>query len=312
MNMDQIFNELSADGSYSSREDAEKGLMRLADVSGEMVNIGFSPILRTTENFSSLELCPGFTIHKCILKNIKDPRAKLFLDYATKSPYVNDILDSRQKGILSEFSYKSKEVFGLALAFMNNIPALSLSCFPEGRINLEHTILNADKSLSIKTVNAETISSIEMFIQCRDFLQNAVWNCIKNGIDLIEQFARLFLSLYLSRHAQENIASLNGNEEFFREFIRHFAVLNETARQWKKGIRFKPEGIDFSNETKRTLEEYRDEHTFTCCDGEARLFSAHSKIKSANQRIYFFHDAATNIVHIGHAGKHLHTAKYHN
>lgn len=310
MPIDQIFNELSADGSCVSREEAVNSLVLLGEISEKMNSIGFSSSLRTTSDFRSRELCPGFTVDQCIRENIKNDKIRLLLSYAAKSPYVAELLDIGHGEALSEFRYKGVEAFGLALAYMNGIPALSLSCFPEGEILLDRVDVSSEE-ISSGSVNAESLSSHEGFARRRESLQNIVWSSIRDGQGLLEIFGHLFPRLRLSGNAKKNIASLTGNEAFFLEFMRHFSILNDTALQWKKGSKFNPQGTDWTNDTKETLQRYGEERTFVCADGVTRTFSAHSKIKRANQRIYFFHDSKENVVHIGCAGVHLKTAKYH-
>ena len=310
----QIFNELSADGSYSSRAEAGKAIVQLARLTGKMCSIGFSPFLMTTENVALLQMCEGYTILNCLYDNFhaQEPEMKLLMISATKAPHIEGLLNDEQGNTMLEFRYRQVQALGLGLGSIRNIPVLSLNCFSEeGEIELERTSIIDDGSLQTSTVHAETISSCERFTKRRAYLHTVAQSNIKNGKDLCSNFEKLFPNLKLSDRARKDICSLNGNEEFFREFMRHFSVLSDEAKDWNGGCDFMPKGIDCSPESTETLKRYEMEHTFICCDGTARLFSLHSKIFSANKRIYFSHDKENSIVHIGHAGDHLPTVDYH-
>lgn len=312
--MDQIFNELSADGSYVSRSEAGKAIIQLARLTGNMHYIGFSPSLITTEKFSLLKLCEDYTILDCLRDNIhvQEPYVKLLMIYATKAPFVEEMLNDEQRNILFDFRYRQVQALGLGLGSIRDVPVLSLNCFSEeGEIELKRTSLTGSDTIQTSTVHAETISSCERFIERRAYLHTVVQRNIKNGKDLCGNFEKLFPNLKLSKHARKDINSLNGNEDFFGEFMRHFSVLSDKAKDWNGGCELMPKEIGCSPESKETLKRYETEHTFMCCDGIYRLFSSHSKIFSTNKRIYFYHDEGNSIVHIGHAGDHLPTVEHH-
>ena len=226
------------------------------------------------------------------------------MNNAAKAPYIK----FHREG-LTEFKFNNKEALGLA--FVKKTAALSLNCFPDGRIELERSEILDDGQEHNDKFNSETISSTTNFKAKRLWLHEIAQRDINNGDELYANFRLFFPRLRLSEHAGKNLRLLNGHEYFFKEFLRHFSILNDTAEDWKEGIAFSTSGLDFSKESQQTLNKYRTEHTFTCYDNKQRVFSKHSKIIGANQRIYFYHDAQKGIVHIGHAGLHLPTVEYH-
>jgi len=109
--------------------------------------------------------------------------------------------------------------------------------------------------------------------------------------------------------ASKQIEELRGSEQFFPEVIRHLRILNKTMAAYTDGP-FEPTAINWSVDSHSTLEQYSDCRTFRCNDGNNRTFSYHSKILSANKRIYFFPFVDEKVVHIGYIGDHLPTVKY--
>ena len=303
--MEQIFNELSADGSYDSHKSADEGMRQLISLVNKMAAAGFSRILRTTDNFCSCELCREYTISMWLHEHMKEESVRLFMSYATKSPYIKDLLDD-DKNKLLEFRYKSKKVYGLGLACLWDTAALSLNCFHDSMPELECTRFEDGDIFTYydSVMNLVSITEAERY---KDKLRNILFRDVSDGECLVNRFHELFPRLILSREADKNIRALNGHESFFREYIKHFTVLNAAAEKWSEGINFEP-ALKWSYDTKETLSQYGDERTFVCGDGITRKFSAHTKLMSSNQRIYFLNDKG--IVHIGYAGRHLPTVKY--
>ena len=138
--MDQIFNELSADGSYDSPEKTDEGMRQLIRLSKKMTDSGFSGIIRTTCDFCSRELCRGYTIGKWVQEHSKEDSVRLFMLYASKSPYIKDIIDDDKTKLL-EFRYHGTEVYGLGLACLWDTVSLSLNSFNDSMPELECTIV---------------------------------------------------------------------------------------------------------------------------------------------------------------------------
>lgn len=214
--MDQVFNELSADGKYPTHQDANDAVRKLLDLSKNMTAIGFSRELRVSSNFCSLELCKGLTLGRWLNEHIKEDSGRLLLSYASKMPYVDDVLRDEGK----HFTYRGNDAYGLGYAYLRGTVALALECFPEG-----DTELDSD----IGKVSVMTISTCRKFTDGKKHLRQKIFSEIKDGSGLIEKFAVLFPYIRLSKDARKNIASLNGNEDFFRKYINHFAALNEAA-----------------------------------------------------------------------------------
>ena len=70
-------------------------------------------------------------------------------------------------------------------------------------------------------------------------------------------------------------------------------------------------GIEASKESSATIKHFGDQRVFTCPDGQKRIFTWHSKLKSENLRIHFHppSDEDKDFI-IGYIGRKLDTVKY--
>ncbi|MCL7421792.1 MAG: hypothetical protein M8364_12890 [Methylobacter sp.] len=312
--MDQIFNELSASECYESKFSASEGMERLLLLSKEMRNVGFSSHLRTTRDFSQLKIAPEYTIldwvrDKSICAN-PDLQRQLLIS-ATKSPYIEDFLEKEQTNQIVEFKYETTQVHGLGLAYLWGTAALSLDGdrrFANDNITLQFYKVD-DESEVLESIKAITISSKVHLDKNRELLKNSFFKDITSGNALLNHLSSLFPRLSIAKNATKQLKSLTGCEQYFQEIVHHFRILNETMAQWKSGS-FEPESISWSPESQSTLDQFGAQRQFVCADEVKRLFSLHSKILSANKRIYYFPIIDQQVVHIGYVGGHLPTTKY--
>lgn len=313
--MDQVFNELCTTfRSYESKYTASKGMERLLNVSAILNELGFSNVIRTVEGFSQICIAPDYTIKdwatdKHVGANV-DLQRKL-LTFATKSPYVESFIEQYEKKSVLEFKLENKVALGLGLANLWGTGALSLDC--DERFCKPH--INVDKyELSEVTETLEVIPVLSFYSEMniddiKERLKQEQCAQITTGKKLIELSAEIFPAITFSDEANSQLLALTGTEQHFPEIIRHFLILNKTMQTWDGG-EYNPQGMSWSSESKKTMEKYGDKRVFKCSDGVSRKFHLHTKIFSANHRIYFEPILESKTVHIGYVGKHLPTVKY--
>jgi hypothetical protein len=86
--------------------------------------------------------------------------------------------------------------------------------------------------------------------------------------------------------------------------------LQKCSQNWKNGgFTVTGYSLDESGESEPTLNQYRQERTFTCPDDEERLFERHIKLRFCNWRIHFFPLKPGKVI-IGYVGRHLPTVNY--
>ena len=312
--MDQIFNELSANGSYTNKYAANVGMERMLRLSNGLGKCGFSRDLRVIEGFNQLSIAPGYSIVQWAMdKSIGADRElqRQLLTSATKAPYVEHFISDAEQDDLYEFKFCGHTALGLGLAYLWGSSVLSLdgdARFSPPNIDVEFYQLHED-SESTETVSVCSVSSLDQLKAVCHALKNAQIANVENGKSLVEQFSVLFSSLACGNEAAKQLSALSGSEQFFQEIIRHFSILNATMQSWNEGP-FNPQGITWSPESEPTLKQFAKSRLFVCADDVSRQFSLHTKILSANQRIHYYPELKNKIVHIGYIGKHLPTVRH--
>src|SRR5690554_5910732 len=97
--MDQVFNELSANGCYDDIYSANAGMESLVNLSRALSNIGFSNKLCTVEDFRQLLLTDEYTIQNWVTdRKVGADRdlQRWLLTSTTKSPYIEALLEEEQ------------------------------------------------------------------------------------------------------------------------------------------------------------------------------------------------------------------------
>ncbi len=129
-----------------------------------------------------------------------------------------------------------------------------------------------------------------------------------NGEQLWTQKQSLFPSLDFCAAAEAQIRSLGGDGPPLHAAIRGLRDLDNYCQGWTAGG-FNIKAISSSSgESQSTLDMYSDQRTFTCPDGQSRVFSWHKKLGAL--RIHFFDFPAQKRLLVGYVGRHLDTAKH--
>jgi hypothetical protein len=313
--VDQIINELSANDGYPDQYAASDGIQQLLSISKQLIAIGFNKIIRTTRSFSTQNLAESYAVFTWATEKTTDPRQRefqrYFLTLATKSPYIEDFLAQEEGEHLIEYQHDLGTAFGVGLAELWGAPVLSLGSDEKFRvdyINASKTIVDeeGESSQTVQVMNLWDSGQLEVF---RDEIERTAWQAVKNGGDLLAELPNLLPQLRVCDSASRQIERLSGGEHFFPEIIKHLLILHKTITAYTDGP-FEPAGINWSVDSVPTLQQFSDCRTFVCQDGESRTFTCHSKILSANKRIYFFPLPGEGIMHIGYVGEHLPTVRH--
>ena len=312
--MDQIFNELSANGCYEDKYAASAGMERMLRLSSNLAECGFSRVLRVIEGFSHLPIAPGYSISQWARDNSigadRDLQRQL-LTSATRAPYVEQFIADAEQDYLIEFKFDNQLAMGLGLAYLWGSSVLSLDSdarFSQPYIEVVFHQL-CDHNESTETVSVSSVSSsVQLEEACRSLQERQIAG-VDSGKSLVEQLPTLFSYLACGKEAVKQLSALKGSEQFFQEIIRHLVILNTTMQCWSAGP-FDPQGLTWSPESESTLNQFAASRQFVCTDGESRQFSLHTKMMSANQRIHFYPVVEKKLVHIGYVGKHLPTARH--
>jgi len=195
--MDQIINELSANGGYRDRYAAGNGMQQLLTVSKEIVAMGFHKTIRTTRGFITRNLADSYSVHAWATERTTSSSQReyqrYFLTLATKSPYIEDFLDKEEKIRLVEYQHDSITAYGFGLAELWGTPVLSLGSdarFRVDYINASKAIVDegGESNQTVQVLNLWHLGQIEQF---RDSLERVAWRTVKNGKDLIAELPHL-------------------------------------------------------------------------------------------------------------------------
>ncbi|MGI9249997.1 MAG: hypothetical protein ACR2PR_02210 [Pseudohongiellaceae bacterium] len=310
--MDQIFNELSANGSYNSKYDANKGMEKLIHLSIGLKKLGFNQSIRAVSKCRNLLLVnPNYNLQDWAKGADRDLK-RWFYECLTQKPYVDNLLEEAEGRSAVEFTFEGDNCSGLGLAHLSGCGALSLDgdvrfCKPS--ISVHFLQIDQKNNKLEEQVNVDSWYSEKQLDEIADNFYSSALLDISSGESLLSRSNQLFPFLAISKNAEKQVQALTGTEQHFKKIVRHLHVLNKTMNEWEKGI-FTPLGITTSPESEATLQQYSEEHTFRCVDGKTRLFSHHSKLISENLRIYYYPDTNNRIVHIGYVGKHLPTVAH--
>lgn len=308
---EQVFNDLSANASYQTVDEAYEGMNRFCElfkyVSEAGMNLFYIPI-----SFFDLELCNSFCIEKWIFsKNFKinQELKSFFLTKATKNPQFFEEEFKKYNSdchLLKDYLYKDTTCLGLKLAFFKNTNVLSLDGDEQF---LSNTIMidEIECSDTLEPSNNIAVLSLSNIEQAK----NRLFDSINTGDELLHYQRLLFPCLSIAENARKQLSELRGNERYFRHILEHFSVLNICMYDYQNG-EFKPIGIDWTDESDsvQNNKSFLNMRKFICEDGIERLFTKHSKIRYDNIRVHFYPDIENRIVHIGYVGEHLPTTKY--
>ena len=313
--MDQIFNELSFNGTYPDQFSANEGIIRCLNLSLELSKYGFNKTIRTTKDFAQKELSPSYTTHQWATNYQSGNRdlKRHFLIMLTKSPYIEQEIHDYENlhNECLDFSSHNKLALGLGLSYLWKSFVLSLDCEPKYKTeDIEFELCKMCNGSTITTkIITISIWKQEQLPNLENKLRDCLLDSLTTGQIIVENRNILFANLKFSQTAITQLENLYGTEEYFSTIKEHLWVLNKSMQKYESGP-FKPDGVDWSPEKPGTLKRYHDQRTFLCEDQESRLFNQHTKIHGANKRIYFIPIPEERIVHIGHIGDHLPTSRF--
>ena len=312
--MEMIFNELSLDPPFDDSYLARDKIANFVRTMAVARIRGVLGPLRTPSNFCALELAPGYSIGAWFVDDTVERELKGRLrSEATKAPYLEELFEAFEAAndALAEVQYDGLAGLGLGLAAFRELPLLSFAAdrWQDVELTVEtHLLTEEEEAVETQAVvNWHAPNSVDGFEAWIDDRQRSE---IGSGPQLLEEAADVLPRLDFTPSCRDQLADLTGNERPFREVVRHLLALNRRAATWFDGPFEAGCEVPCSDESETVLNtaRFRKARTFQCDDGEARLFSWHSKINAQAWRIHFIADAGRRRVLVGYVGRHLPTA----
>mgnify|MGYP001611860214 CR=1 FL=1 len=146
--------------------------------------------------------------------------------------------------------------------------------------------------------------------QNKQWIQERLKEEIRDGQELWKRRTELFPSLEFGNSVEKQLCDLQTGNSHLSFVIRILFELENYCKTWTQGHFDMTHFSNVSPESEATLNQYSDERTFRCPDGQTRLFSLHFKISLKAWRIYFYLQTPNDKVIVGYIGRHLRTAKF--
>jgi len=313
--IDLIFNDLSLQPYAGNLHETRHRMSVVMQFLAEAPKYRLGKMLRTPENFYSLELEPGYQIvHWVHDKNVDQAEHGVFLKLATTSPFLSDAGESviLRAGEV-EIRIDAKESAALTAAYLLDLPTVSLyhDKWREPHLISECNTLEFDGDVFTSNVQITNFSHDSHFVFHSNWLTEKLQRTVTNGEKLWADRESLFTKLIFCRKTHAQISVLDSSNANFAQIVSLLSELESYCNKWKDG------GFDryfFSvacdPSSKATLEKFGNEYFFTSPNESRFLCHWHLRLPVNSWRIYFYPDCESRSIVVGHIGPHLPTVKF--
>jgi hypothetical protein len=312
-----VFNELSLNKPFDSKQVAMKGMTAFTETLRTAIEKGAKRELCTRDDFDFLQLSLGYQIVQWRNDPAVDKDDRRFLRSLQDKTYtpLPDIVDASV-----ETNYLGSRAIGLEYAF--SCEALAVSFQSETQwdcdlLKLSVTELKENGELCNKTVNVFHASSEQHVLNHTSWIVGQSRINIVIGSDLWERRNELLPNLEFCEETARQLIALQSGHVMLRPVIKRLFELEHHCKDWRTGA-FSPGTLPCSTtpESQVTLNQYGRERTFMCPDGQERIFSWHVRLTPMAWRIYIIPIAPDSLnltgkIIIGYIGPHLRTAQFH-
>ncbi|MBW4521021.1 MAG: hypothetical protein KME16_15120 [Scytolyngbya sp. HA4215-MV1] len=316
MALDIVLNELSL---QSPASDTLTARMWLSDfiqtIRAIKAQAGRQAILRTQYDFHNILLAPDYPLRRWLNDSEVDREEQRFIrTLATKAPFSQDVLDAEVQAIEGnigscEFRYQGQQAIGLGVACILDIIPVSLTskpCWDCSYLDLDVIRIDGDDE-KITTVHASRKEHLQDHIE---WIKSRLLRGIHDGLTLWNNRNELFPNLQFCDSVGEQLKALRVGNVMLNPIEKRLFDLQEYAVSWVTGA-FDSDNIacKATLESEATLNQYSQERTFACPDGQDRVFSWHVRLTPLAWRIHFYPSQSGKII-IGYIGHHLRTARF--
>lgn len=314
MGLEMVFNEMStrtrADSIPTARERMKEFVLTLR----KATSLGVARVLRVHSEFYQLELAYDYTFMRWQGDRDVDIELRRYMRVlATKAPFLQDLEGSTANGEFwtSEFRYGGDTVQGLGVAFVLEALAVSLAVEEQwraSRISLVLLFLDQSEDFEEETIEVMHACSPIHVDDHADWILERLDADVKDGSDLWDRRAELLPGLAFCDSVADQICALRSSDPLLHSVYKRLSHLNLYSAGWTDGA-FDPEALpcNVSVESARTLEQYGNERTFHCPDGQWQRFTWHARLAPLAWRVYFSPENCGEPILIGYVGPHLPT-----
>ncbi|GJD21948.1 hypothetical protein RIVM261_069040 [Rivularia sp. IAM M-261] len=315
MDLEMVLNELSLLTPAADIPSARRLMSELISTLRQATTSGVNRVLRTQNDINIIEIAPNYPIASWRNDNeVSREERSYFRTLTAKAPvWVDAIEDIKNNFDLSDVYYQEMQAIGLGFALVSNCIAVSLlsnDCWDASYLQVKFSYMDEDGDIiseSVDIIHASRRQHIQNHI---NWIQERIRRAIYNGLELWDRREEFFPNLdFCDSVARQLQSILNGQLEL-QAVVDTLFTIQECCSTWQTGaFSLKNYSLDESGESESTLNQYARERTFTCPDGQRRLFERHVKLRFCNWRIHFFAEKPGKVI-IGYVGRHLPTVKY--
>ena len=261
-----------------------------------------------------MEIAPGYPIDRWRNDPEVDRVAQSFLRTLTaKSPYFDPLTDpaALNRSLGEEVYFGGQAAIGLGVALWLDALALSFASAPEwstSRLTVTLRTLGEDAELLEEHAEVNHASRSDHLADHARWLHDAMTEDVKSGRQFWEARAEIFPNLSFCQSVGANVTNMLEGDDALRHVLRRLRDLNDYAEEWTSGPFDSSAIANASPETETTIDQYGDVRTFTCPDGQSRVFSWHVRCTPGAIRVHFL--PIEHSIIIGYIGPHLPTAKF--
>lgn len=316
MTIDIVLNELSLQTPAPDPMMARQWMSDLIQtIRGIKAQAKQQPILRTQYNFHTAFLSSNYPIQRWLNDSAVDREEQRFIKtLVTKSPFSQDILNTEIQDLenqigSSEFLYQGQVAIGIGTAcILDTIPISLKSKVCWDCSYLEIDIVRMDeKDEKLTIIHASQKEHLKDHVE---WFKSWQLRQELHGSTLWERKEELFPNLKFCDSVKYQLRNLHHGDILLNPIIKKLSDLQIYAESWINGA-FNPDKISCKTipESESTLQQYAQERTFLCPDGQNRVFSWHLRLTPLAWRIHFY-PSQTGEILIGYIGPHLRTSKY--
>lgn len=316
MQLEMILNELSLENTVDDKRVARELMTKFIKTLTLAVNKGITT-LRTENRIYDIIIAPNYPISKWLNDDQVDLEQRDFLlTLETQTPLLKEITDTviRDKVDLSDFNCQGETARELGISYLLDNLAISFNSdtkWNNSHLDLEFTSLDENQDL-INTKIKVNHASLEIHIEeHKDWIKQRIQLTINDGKELWHRKEQLFPALEFCESVGKQLKDIRTRQLELQLVIKALFELQNCSKNWSDGA-FSTQGysIETSGESEPTLNQYSQQRTFGCPDGEERLFEQHVKLKACNWRIHFLPESPSKAIIVGYIGRHLPTDKY--
>ncbi|MGG1314061.1 hypothetical protein [Cohnella laeviribosi] len=311
--MELVFNELSLTKPFENLVVARNKMKKFVLLIQELFSHGISKDLRVADDFLHLSLGNEYKIIQWLNDKEVDLELKRFFKARiSRKPYIDSHNESHlyNNFISSEFIHNEITCKGLGIAYLLDgiaISILSHEDWDTHLLNLNFIEVNSSGELFEEVIEVRHISNSKHFELHKPYCDDRK-KLVIGDLEWRNSLEEIFPSLNFCERAKAQLVDYKKGDPILEQIKNRLIELNNYFIKWEKGG-FDSTVVPFkvTPESHRTLEQYREEHTFLCPDGEYRVFSWHLRMTPGAGRIYFIPDEKTRKCIIGHIGNKLKT-----